>query len=47
MIYFDFVISDIRVCDAGSIPQLSTGNIQGPIMALAEKCADLIKKTWE
>ncbi|CAB3246144.1 unnamed protein product [Arctia plantaginis] len=42
-----FHLEHIRVCDAGSIPQLTTGNIQAPIMALAEKCAHLIKKTWE
>lgn len=40
-------IENVRVCDAGSIPSHITGNPQGAIMALAEKCADLIKEEWQ
>ncbi|XP_075983911.1 glucose dehydrogenase [FAD, quinone]-like isoform X2 [Anticarsia gemmatalis] len=40
-------LQNLRVCDAGSIPALMTGNPQGAIMAVAEKCAHLIKQTWK
>ncbi|KAJ8712931.1 hypothetical protein PYW08_008235 [Mythimna loreyi] len=38
---------DLRVCDAGSMPSQPTGNPQGAIMAVAERCAHNIKETWK
>lgn len=40
-------LKDIRVCDAGAMPSQPTGNPQGAIMAVAERCAHFIKETWK
>ncbi|XP_035448057.2 glucose dehydrogenase [FAD, quinone] [Spodoptera frugiperda] len=37
----------LRVCDAGSMPSQPTGNPQGAIMAVAERCAHFIKEAWQ
>ena len=39
-------IEGIRIIDASVIPQQVSGNANAPIMMVAEKGADLIKKTW-
>ncbi|XP_026740327.1 glucose dehydrogenase [FAD, quinone]-like [Trichoplusia ni] len=39
-------VTNLRVCDAGAMPSPPTGNPQGAIMVVAEKCADLIRQKW-
>ncbi|XP_021182572.3 glucose dehydrogenase [FAD, quinone] [Helicoverpa armigera] len=40
-------VKNLRVCDAGSMPSPPTGNPQGAIMVIAERCAHFIKQTWQ
>ena len=39
-------IQKLRVVDASVMPQLTTGNIQVPIIMIAEKAADLVKRDY-
>nr|ASF79657.1 glucose oxidase [Mythimna separata] len=37
----------IRVCDAAAMPSQPTGNPQGAIMGVAERCAHFLKEAWK
>lgn len=37
-------ISNLRLCDASIFPQVPAAHLQAPVIAIAEKCADMIKK---
>ncbi|RVE50266.1 hypothetical protein evm_005101 [Chilo suppressalis] len=39
-------IEGLRVIDASMMPTITNGNINAPVMMVAEKGADLIKETW-
>ena len=38
--------TNIRVCDAGVMPFVPSGNIQCPVYMIGQKCADFIKAAW-
>jgi choline dehydrogenase len=38
-------VEGVRVADASVMPQVPSGNCHAGIMMIAEKCADMIKKT--
>lgn len=37
-------IANLRVCDASVFPQIPAAHLQAPVIAVAEKCADMIKR---
>jgi choline dehydrogenase len=39
--------SGLRVCDAGAMPSITSGNTAAPVMAMAERCADIIRREWK
>ncbi|CAG9791392.1 unnamed protein product [Diatraea saccharalis] len=39
-------VEGLRVIDASMMPTITNGNINAPVMMVAEKGADLIKETW-
>lgn len=39
-------IEGLRVIDASIMPTITNGNINAPVMMIAEKGADLVKETW-
>lgn len=36
-------ISNLRVCDASVFPQVPAAHLQAPVIAVAERCADMIR----
>ncbi|KAF7292792.1 Alcohol oxidase [Mycena indigotica] len=38
-------VKGLRVCDASVFPCVTTAHTMAPVMAMAERCADLIKQT--
>lgn len=40
-------IANLRVCDASIFPQVPAAHLQAPVVAVAEKCADMIKKAYQ
>ena len=39
-------VEGLRVADASIMPTITTGNIHAPIMMIAEKVSDMIKKDY-
>ncbi|XP_012274584.1 glucose dehydrogenase [FAD, quinone] [Orussus abietinus] len=39
-------VSGLRVMDASVMPRITSGNINAPVMMIAEKGSDIIKKDW-
>lgn len=39
-------IQGLRVIDASIMPTITNGNINAPVMMIAEKGADMIKEEW-
>ena len=37
-------VQNLRVCDASIFPRIPAAHLQAPVIAVAEKCADLMKK---
>lgn len=40
-------ITGLRVIDASIMPNVTRGNVNGPIIMIAEKGSDLIKADWK
>ena len=40
-------VDGLRVCDASIFPDVLATHIQAPIVAIAEKCADMIKSSYD
>ncbi|KIP06969.1 hypothetical protein PHLGIDRAFT_30220 [Phlebiopsis gigantea 11061_1 CR5-6] len=38
-------VPNLRVCDASVFPQVPAAHLQAPVIAVAEKCADMVKET--
>lgn len=40
-------IKGLRVADASIMPNITSGNINAPVIMIGEKCSDLIKEDWD
>lgn len=39
-------VSHLRIADASIFPDVPATHLQAPVVMVAEKCADMLKKTW-
>jgi choline dehydrogenase len=40
-------VKGFRMADAFIMPYIVSGNINAPVIMIAEKCSDLIKEEWK
>jgi choline dehydrogenase-like flavoprotein len=41
-----FGFKNLRIADASVLPKITSAHTMAPVMMIAERCADLIKNTW-